>query len=96
VLFPSRPEEALTTHGAALQQRRTAYSILVVGGSGLFLAGPVDRPTGDLDVVVARADGGLCLGFLARRGRPGQLTESARSSPSNRPNAGDALGPQNH
>ena len=44
-------EEALRSLGAVLQQRRTPYSLLVVGGSGLLLLGLIDRPTGDLDVV---------------------------------------------
>lgn len=44
-------EEALQSLGAVLQQRRTPYSLLVVGGSGLLLLRLIDRPTGDLDVV---------------------------------------------
>ncbi|MGO8863407.1 MAG: DUF6036 family nucleotidyltransferase [Acidimicrobiales bacterium] len=44
-------EEALRTLGAVLQQRRTPYSLLIVGGSGLLLLRLIDRPTGDLDVV---------------------------------------------
>jgi hypothetical protein len=44
-------EEALRSLGAVLQQRRTPYSLLVVGGSGLLLLRLIDRPTGDLDVV---------------------------------------------
>jgi hypothetical protein len=44
-------EEALRFLGAVLQQRRTPYGLLVVGGSGLLLLHLIDRPTGDLDVV---------------------------------------------
>lgn len=44
-------EEALRTLGAVLQERRTPYSLLIVGGSGLLLLRLIDRPTGDLDVV---------------------------------------------
>ena len=44
-------EEALTSLGAVLEQRRTPYSLLVVGGSSLLLLRLIDRPTGDLDVI---------------------------------------------
>jgi Nucleotidyltransferase of unknown function (DUF6036) len=44
-------EEALTSLGAVLEQRRTPYSLLVVGGSSLLLLRLMDRPTGDLDVI---------------------------------------------
>ena len=44
-------EEALNSLGAVLQQRRTPYSLLVVGGSSLLLLRLIDRPTGDLDVI---------------------------------------------
>ena len=44
-------EEALRTLGSVLQERKTPYSLLIVGGSGLLLLRLIDRPTGDLDVV---------------------------------------------
>ncbi|MHB8329213.1 MAG: DUF6036 family nucleotidyltransferase, partial [Acidimicrobiales bacterium] len=44
-------EEALRSLGAVLEQRRTPYSLLVVGGSSLLLLRLIDRPTGDLDVI---------------------------------------------
>jgi hypothetical protein len=44
-------EEALNSLGAILRERRTPYSILVVGGSSLLLMRLIDRPTGDLDVI---------------------------------------------
>ncbi len=44
-------EEALRSLGAVLQQRRTPYSLLVVGGGSLLLLRLIDRPTGDLDVI---------------------------------------------
>jgi hypothetical protein len=50
-------EEALRSLGAVLQQRRTPYGLLVVGGSGLLLLRLIDRPTGDLDVVALSENG---------------------------------------
>jgi hypothetical protein len=50
-------EEALRTLGAVLQQRGTAYSILVIGGGCLLLLRLIDRPTGDLDVVALAEKG---------------------------------------
>jgi hypothetical protein len=50
-------EQALTTLGALLEQRRTPYSIVVVGGSGLLLLGLMERPTADLDVIASGQDG---------------------------------------
>jgi hypothetical protein len=44
-------EEALTSLGAVLEQRRQPYGLLVVGGSSLLLLRLIDRPTGDLDVI---------------------------------------------
>jgi hypothetical protein len=44
-------EEALETLGAVLQDRRTPYELLAIGGSGLLLLGLIDRPTGDLDII---------------------------------------------
>jgi len=44
-------EEALRTLGSVLEERRTPYSLLIVGGSGLLLLRLIDRPTGDLDVI---------------------------------------------
>ena len=44
-------EEALATLGAVLQEQRTPYELLAVGGSGLLLLGLINRPTGDLDVI---------------------------------------------
>jgi hypothetical protein len=44
-------EEALETLGAVLQDRRTPYKLLAIGGSGLLLLGLIDRPTGDLDII---------------------------------------------
>jgi hypothetical protein len=50
-------EEALRSLGAVLQQRRTPYRLLVVGGGSLLLLRLIDRPTGDLDVVGVAEDG---------------------------------------
>jgi hypothetical protein len=50
-------EEALTSLGAVLEQRRTPYGLLVAGGSGLLLLRLIDRPTGDLDVIGIADDG---------------------------------------
>jgi len=50
-------EEALRTLGAVLQERRTPYGLLIVGGSGLLLLRLIDRPTGDLDVVALSDNG---------------------------------------
>ncbi len=44
-------EEALNSLGAILQQRRTTYRLLAIGGSSLLLLRLIDRPTGDLDVI---------------------------------------------
>lgn len=44
-------EEALRTLGSVLQERKTPYSPLIVGGSGLLLLRLIDRSTGDLDVM---------------------------------------------
>jgi len=44
-------EEALRSLGAVLQERGTAYRLLIVGGGSLLLLRLIDRPTGDLDVV---------------------------------------------
>lgn len=44
-------EEALRTLGSVLQERKTPYSPLIVGGSGLLLLRLIDRSTGDLDVI---------------------------------------------
>ena len=49
-------EEALRMLGAVLQERRTPYGLLIVGGSGLLLLRLIDRPTGDLDVVALSDD----------------------------------------
>jgi hypothetical protein len=51
------PARGARTLGAVLQERRTPYSLLIVGGSGLLLLRLIDRPTGDLDVV-GMADNG--------------------------------------
>jgi len=50
-------EEALATLGAILQDRRTPYELLAIGGSSLLLLGLIDRPTGDLDII-ARFESG--------------------------------------
>jgi hypothetical protein len=42
---------ALRTLGAVLEDRRTPYGLLVVGGGDLLLLGFLDRPTADLDVI---------------------------------------------
>jgi len=44
-------EEALETLGAVLQEQRSPFELLAIGGSGLLLLGLIDRPTGDLDVI---------------------------------------------
>jgi hypothetical protein len=44
-------EEALETLGALLQERRSPFELLAIGGSGLLLLGLIDRPTGDLDII---------------------------------------------
>lgn len=50
-------EEALETLGAVLQERRTPFELLAVGGSGLLLLGLIDRPTGDLDIIALLESG---------------------------------------
>jgi hypothetical protein len=50
-------EQALGTLGAVLEQRRTPYGLLVVGGSSLLLLRLIDRPTADLDVIGLAEDG---------------------------------------
>ncbi len=50
-------EEALETLGAVLQERRTPFELLAVGGSGLLLLGLINRPTGDLDVIALLQSG---------------------------------------
>ena len=44
-------EEALESLGAVLQERRSPFELLAIGGSGLLLLGLIDRPTGDLDII---------------------------------------------
>jgi hypothetical protein len=67
-------EEALETLGAILQDRRTPYELLAVGGSTLLLLGLIDRPTGDLDII------GLVEGGAFRKldELPDPLNEAAR------------------
>jgi len=50
-------EEALETLGAILEDRRTPYELLAVGGSSLLLLGLIDRPTGDLDIIALLESG---------------------------------------
>jgi hypothetical protein len=50
-------EDALATLGAILQDRRTPYELLAVGGSSLLLLGLIDRPTGDLDIIALLENG---------------------------------------
>jgi hypothetical protein len=66
-------EEALRSLGAVLRQRRTPYSLLVVGGGGLLLLRLIDRPTGDLDVV-GLADNGS---YVKVEALPRPLAEAA-------------------
>lgn len=44
-------EAALRSFGAILQNRKTPYGLLIVGGSNLLLLGLIDRPTADIDVI---------------------------------------------
>jgi hypothetical protein len=50
-------EEALETLGAVLQERRTPFELLAIGGSGLLLLGLIDRPTGDVDIIALLQSG---------------------------------------
>jgi hypothetical protein len=50
-------EEALSSLGAVLEQRRTPYNVVVVGGGWLLLLGLMLRPTADLDVIALAKDG---------------------------------------
>jgi hypothetical protein len=50
-------EEALGTLGAILEDRRTPYELLAIGGSSLLLLGLIDRPTGDLDIIALLESG---------------------------------------
>jgi hypothetical protein len=43
--------EALSTLGTLLQERGHAYDIVLIGGGALMLAGLIERPTKDLDVL---------------------------------------------
>lgn len=52
-------EEALETLGAILQDRRTPYELLAIGGSSLLLLGLIDRPTGDLDILALFESGAV-------------------------------------
>ena len=52
-------EEALETLGAVLQEQRSPFELLAIGGSGLLLLGLIDRPTGDLDVIALMERGGF-------------------------------------
>jgi hypothetical protein len=45
-------EEALRTLGAVLEDRRTPFALLIVGG--LLLLGLIDRPTADIDVIALK------------------------------------------
>lgn len=76
-----RLEEALETLGVALQDQRTPYELLAIGGSGLLLLGLIIRPTGDLDVIA------LLQGETFRKldALPEPLETAARQ-------AGEALG----
>ena len=50
-------EEALGILGAILEDRRTPYELLAIGGSSLLLLGLIDRPTGDLDIIALLESG---------------------------------------
>lgn len=66
-------EEALRTLGSVLQERKTPYSPLIVGGSGLLLLRLIDRPTADLDVI-GMSDNGR---YLKIESLPRPLAEAA-------------------
>jgi len=51
VFVPANLEEALTTLGAVLDDRGHHASLALIGGGALLLAGYIQRPTMDLDVV---------------------------------------------
>lgn len=51
MLGRDRLDEALTTLGALLEERRQRVGVLVIGGSSLLLLGVVERPTADVDVI---------------------------------------------
>jgi hypothetical protein len=44
--------------GAIVQDRRTPYALLAIGGSSLLL-GLIDRPTGDLDILAQFEQGAV-------------------------------------